>query len=196
MGIFDGWNRFREQGQAPDSRNVRDFGVPARSLFTSSKIFSLRGEIDVMDNDGHVVYRAESKPLSLVNETYLFNAEGRKVATMKQKIFSIHERHFVEMENGTKFQLSNELFHIIKDITNIEEFGWQLQGDIMELNFHLYDQNGKIIANFDQKSLSLHDKYCADIYQVEYEEIVVAILITLIHMIKHREAERAAASSY
>ena len=196
MGIFDGWNRFREQGQAPDSRNVKDFGVPTRSLFTSSKVFSLREKIDVTDNDGNVVYRAESKPLSLVNETYIFDAEGRMVATMKQKFFTIHERHFIEMEDGTKFQLSNELFHIIKDVTNIEEFGWKLQGDIMELNFHLYDQYGRIIANFDQKSLSLHNKYCADIYQVEHEEIVVAILITLIHMIRNREAERAAASSY
>ena len=34
---------------------------------------------------------------------------------------------------------------------------------------------------------SLHDKYCIDIYRPECEHIVVAILITLQHMIADRQ---------
>ena len=36
--------------------------------------------------------------------------------------------------------------------------------------------------------MSVHDKYCIDIYRKEYEEIVVAILVTLQHMIRDRSA--------
>jgi len=36
------------------------------------------------------------------------------------------------MADGTHFELSNELFHIIKDITNIQGLGWQLKGNILE----------------------------------------------------------------
>ena len=42
---------------------------------------------------------------------------------------------------------------------------------------------------------SLHDKYCIDIYKPEHEDKVVAILITLQHMIKDREAASASSSS-
>ena len=46
-----------------------------------------------------------------------------------------------------------------------------------------------------QKFLSLHDKYCVDIYQPEHEQAVVAILVTLQHMIKDREARSSFSSS-
>jgi hypothetical protein len=42
---------------------------------------------------------------------------------------------------------------------------------------------------------SLHDKYCIDIYRPEAEEIVVAILVTLQHMIKDRASSASFSSS-
>ena len=99
------------------------------------------------------------------------------------------------MADGESFELSNELFHLFKDITNIEGLGWQLRGNILGLNFELYDGSGNIIAVIGQKMLSLHDKYCVDIYRPEYEKTVVAILITLQHMIRDRENASSASSS-
>ena len=99
------------------------------------------------------------------------------------------------MADGTEFQLSNELFHLIKDITNIEGLGWQLRGNVLGLNFELYDGNDEIIAVISQKMLSIHDKYCVDIYKREHEQIVVAILVTLQHMIKDRAALNSSSSS-
>ena len=99
------------------------------------------------------------------------------------------------MSDGQRFELTNELFHLIKDITNIEGLGWQLQGNILGLNFELYDRAGNVIAAIGRKMLSIHDKYCVDIYQPELEKQVVAILITLQHMIRDRENTAAASSS-
>ena len=99
------------------------------------------------------------------------------------------------MADGTAFELSNEHFHLIRDITNIEGLGWQLRGNVLGLNFELYDAEGEIIAVIAQKLFSLHDKYCVDIYQPKKEKTVVAILITLQHMIRDREAASSAPSS-
>ena len=99
------------------------------------------------------------------------------------------------MADGLQFELSNELFHLIKDITNIEGLGWQLRGNILGLNFELYDRFGQIIAIIGQKFFSLHDKYCVDIYRPEYEKIVIAILVTLQHMISDRQAATSSGSS-
>ena len=195
MGVFSKFNRFHEAGEQANVNNVEQFGEPAKSLYTSSKVFSLHHRIEVVNDREEVVYRAESKAISLHDRTEIFDAAGNPVAKMWKKVLTLHERHFIEMADGTNFQLSNELWHLIKDVTNVEELGWQLRGNIMALNFQLYDADESVIAVIGQKMFSLHDKYCIDIYKPEHEQKVVAILITLQHMIRDRENAAAASSS-
>ena len=195
MGITGKVNRFREAGKQANVNNVDRFGEPAKSLFTTSKVFTLHHHIDITDGSENVVYQANTKFPSLHDKTDITDAQGNQVAHIEKKLFTLHERHFVTMADGKKFEVSNELFHIIKDITNLEGLGWQLRGNILGLNFELYDENGGVIAVIAQKLISIHDKYCIDIYQPVYEKEVVAILITLQHIIKDRENAQAASSS-
>ena len=195
MGVFSKHHRFREAGEEANVNNVARFGQPHHSLFTSSKVFTLHHHIDITDENENVVYHASTKFPSLHDKTDIVDALGRPVAHIERKFFSLHERHYVTMADGLSFELSNELFHLIKDITNIEGLGWQLQGNILGLNFELYDGAGNIIAVIGQKMFSIHDKYCVDIYMPEHEKIVVAILITLQHMIRDRESSSSASSS-
>lgn len=195
MGVFSGVHRYREAGEQANVNNVERFGEPARSLFTSTKLLTLRHEISVTDDRENVVYRAQSKAVSLRDKTDVFTAADEPVAHIEKKLFSFHERHFITMADGTQFELSNELFHLIKDVTNIVGLDWQLRGNILGLNFELYDEQKRIVAVISQKMLSLHDKYCIDIYQPEHEKIVVAILITLQHMIRDRANASAASSA-
>ena len=195
MDVFSKYHRFREAGEQANVNNVERFGEPKRSLFTTSKIFTVHHHIDITDGDENVVYQANSKFWTLHDRTYITDAQGNQVAYVWRKFFSLHERHFVEMADGTNFQISNELWHIVKDVTNIEGLGWQLRGNIAGLNFELYDDEGGIIATISQKIISLHDKYCIDIYQPEHEKTCVTILITLQHMMKDRAAAAAASSS-
>lgn len=195
MGVFSKYLRFREAGEQANVNNVERFGEPVRSLFTTSKVISLHKHTDITDEHEQVVYHAQTKFPSLHDKTDVLDASGNRVAHIERKLLTLHERHFVTMENGTSFQISNELFHIVRDITNIEGLGWQLRGNIAALNFELYDERDQVIAVISQKFLSLHDKYCVDIYQPEHEQEVVAILVTLQHMIKDREARSSSFSS-
>lgn len=196
MGVFSQIHRFREAGEAANVNNVERFGQPVRSLFTSSKVISLHHRIEITDERENVVYRAETKFPSLHDKTEIYDATGNHVAHMERKLLTLHQRHYITMDSGIAFELSTELFHLIKDITNIEGLGWQLQGNVLGLNFELYDGAGQIIAVIAQKMLSLHDKYCMDIYRPEYEPIVVAILITLQHMMRDRENSSSSSSSF
>ena len=195
MGVFSKYLRFREAGEQANVNNVERFGEPVRSLFTTSKVISLHRHTDITDEHEQVVYHAQTKFPSLHDKTDVLDASGNRVAHIERKLLTLHERHFVTMENGTSFQISNELFHIVRDITNVEGLGWQLRGNIAALNFELYDERDQVIAVISQKFLSLHDKYCVDIYQPEHEQAVVAILVTLQHMIKDREARSSFSSS-
>ena len=187
MGTFSKLNRYHGAGEGTNVNNAEKFGEPVKSLFTTGKIFTLHRHIDITDANENIVYHADTKFPSLHDKTTITDASGNQVAFIEKKIFTLHERRFISMVNGVDFELSNELFHIVKDITNIEGLGWQLRGNILGLNFELYDGLDSIIAVISQKMVSLHDKYCIDIYRQEYEKEVVAILIALQHMIRDRE---------
>jgi len=195
MGVTSKYHRFREAGERANVNNVAMYGEPARSLFTTSKVFTLHKHTDITDDQGNVVYHSSTKFPSLHDKTDITDQSGKQIAHIERKFFTLHERHFITMGDGKSFQLSNELWHIVKDVSNIEGLGWVLTGNIAGLNFQLHDEHGQIIAIISQKMISIHDKYCVDIYQPEQEHIVIAILVTLQHMIKDREATSAATSS-
>ena len=194
MGIFSDIFRFREAGEPVNINNLEEFGEPEYSLFTSTKVFSLHHRIEITDEQGFVRYNVETKFPSLHDKTYITDAQGDDVAYIHRKLFTLHERHFIDMADGLSFEMATEWWHIIKDIMNIEGLAWQLRGNILGLNFQLYDQNGEIAALISQKAISLHDKYCIDIYQPDYEKVVVAILITLQHMMSDRQINNALSS--
>ena len=196
MGVFSKVHRFREAGEAANVNNVARFGEPANSLFTSTKVFTLHHHIDITDAQEHVVYEANSKVFSIHDKTDISDAQGNHVAHIERKFFTLHQRHFITMADGERFEISTELLHLVKDINNIEGLGWQLQGNVLALNFELYDRDGSIIAVIGQKVVSLHDKYCVDIYKPEHEQKVVAILVTLQHMIRDRENASSSSSSF
>ena len=175
MGVFSKIHRFREAGQDANVNNVEKFGVPSLSLFTTTKVFTLHHHIDIVDNEEKIVYESNSKMISLHDKTDITRADGQHIAHIERKLLTLHERHYITMNDGTKFELSNEIFHIIKDITNIEGLGWQLRGNVLGLNFELYDSNSEVIAVISQKMISLHDKWCVDIYKKEHTDIIVAI---------------------
>lgn len=195
MGVLSKYHRFREAGEQANVNNTEKFGEPERSLFTTTKVFTLHHHIDITDDRENIVYQSDTKFPSLHDKTEITDADGKPVAHMERKLFTLHERHYVTMADGTRFELSNELFHIVRDITNIEGLGWQLRGNIAGLNFELYDEHGEVAAVIGQKMFSLHDKYCIDIYQPEHEKKIVAILVTLQHMMKDRNAAAASYSS-
>ena len=195
MGTFSKIHRFHEAGQKANVINTETFGEPVKSLYTKREFFSVHKHIDVYDDDQNILYRAGSKFPSILDKTDIWDAQERHVAHMERKLFSFHQRHFVDMEDGLSFELSNELFHLIEDVINIDGLGWRITGNILALNFVIYDRSEKIVALVGQKLISWHDKYCIDIYQPEHEKTIVAIVITLEHMIRDRENSASSSAS-
>ena len=159
MGVFSKYHRFREAGESANVNNVERFGEPVRSLFTSSKVLSLHKDTDSTDESGNVLYHSASKFFSLHDKTDITDSAGNPVAHIERKFLSLHERHFITMADGKYFELSNELWHLVKDVSNIEGLGWVLQGNIAGLNFQLYDRSGRGIAVCRQMRDPAHDKY-------------------------------------
>ena len=186
MSILSRLQGFHAAGEGPNGVNTEKYGVPARSIYTALVPGDLHQKIEVKDEQGQTLYWTKSSVFALKGKTDVFDASGTQVAHLEKKPVSLHEKHFITMANGQKFTLSNELLHVIKDITNIEGLDWKIKGNIIGLNFTLFDQNDEPVAAIGQKMVSMHDRYSIDLYQPQYEKIVVAIVIQLQKMLTAR----------
>ena len=186
MGIFSKLNGFHAAGEGPNEKNLEKYGEPARSLYTEVDLRDVHQKIEVKDEQGKTLYWTKSSIIAIRGKTDLFDAGGAQVAHLEKKPISLHEEHYITMADGQKITLSNELFHVFKDITNIRGLDWKLQGNVLGLNFVLFDQNSEPVAAIGQKALSLHNRYSIDLYQPQYEKLAVAIVISLQKMLAAR----------
>lgn len=190
MSILSRIQGFHAADESPNEVNTEKYGVPARSIYTVLDPGDLHQKIEVKDEQGQTLYWTKSSVFTLKGKTDIFDASGAQVAYLEKKPISLHEKHFITMANGQKFTLSNELLHIIKDITNIEGLDWKIKGNILGLNFMLFDQNNEPVAAIGQKLASVHDRYSIDLYQPRYEKIVVAIVVQLQKMLTARRESK------
>lgn len=190
MGLF---SKLLELGEAVNDMaddfgrsTVEDYGEPAYTLYTALNLGDLHRRIDITDEQGNVLYYTKSSIFQLKGKAEIMNAEGAVIANLEKKPISLHEIHYITMADGTKITLSNELFHVVDDVTNIEELGWQIRGNVIGLTFNIIDRNEQPVATVGKKMLSIHDKYSIGIYQPQYEDVIVAIVIQLEKMIEAR----------
>lgn len=186
--------RYTEAGEEMNEFNFEKYGKPLHTLYSSSKVMTIHKKMSIINEKDEVIYSSDSKVWTMHDRTFVYNSSKQKICTIRRKFFSLHERHFLDFEDGTSLQVSNEIWHIYKDITNIPELGWKIEGNIFNLNFALLDANSKPIAVVSHKLISIHDKYSIAIYQSEQEEKVVSLLVCLQHMLIDRAAVAASAS--
>ena len=165
MGLFDMLKGFHESGEGPNNRDLDDYGTPAYSLYTARELSDMHFRIDVTNEQGEVLYYTKSNLIAIKGKTDIIDADDNLVAHLEKRPISIHETRFITMADGRSFTLSNELFHVIKDVTNIEGLDWQIRGNVLGLHFALLDGNEEPVAVIGQKMISLHEKFSVDIYQ-------------------------------
>lgn len=190
MGVQSKRLRYREEGEQANVHNVESFGEPARSLFLSTDVIKIGMKTDITDGDGNVVYHCERKAVSIHDKTDIVDATGKPVAHIERVIPSLGDHYLVTLVDGTSFEIASEHMHVVNRIYDISKLGWQMRGKLATWNFQIYDKENQVIAVISEKVVSIHDKYCIDIYRTEHESAVIAVLVTLQHAIRGRK-ERA-----
>ena len=172
MGILSDIQKYHGADERPSERGGQVFGAPARTIFTELDPGDVHQKITVKDEQGQPLYWTRSSVFTLRGKTDVFDAGGAQVAHLEKKPISLHEEHYITLTDGRKLTLSNEL--------------WKLQGNVLGLNFTLFDQNGEPIALIGQKALSLHNRCSIDLYQPQYQELTAVIVIALQKMLAAR----------
>ena len=183
-------NDLNDMAEGVSRMTIEDYGEPVYSLFTALELGERHSRIDITDRDGNLKYYTKSSIIAIKGKTEIMDAAGSVIANLEKRPISLHEKHFITMADGRCITLSNEILHVVKDITNIEGLGWQLRGNIIGLTFNLLDQNGQPVATVVKDAISIHNTYRIDMYQPDQEQVVVAIVIQLEKMIEDREENR------
>ena len=197
--VEDAVNEVNKAAGDLSKTTLTDYGEPAYSLYTALKLTDPHRKISITDEQGNVKYYTKSSFVTIKGKTEVMDADGEIIANLEKKVVSLHEVRFITMADGRKITLSNELMHVVKDVTNIKELGWQLQGNLIGLTFNLIDEKGSPVATVGKKAISVRDKYCIDIYQPAQEQVVVAIVVQLEKMLEDRaenESEGGASFSF
>ncbi len=162
-----------------------------KTLYMKQAIMTLHKKIEVRDQDDNLAYEVSTDFFSLHDKTHIQNAQGEVIADLSRKLFSIHAKYFVDMKDGTSFELSTELWHLIKDIIDIKSLGWTIKGNFMEHDYELYDGGGNVLASTHRKWISLHEAYEIQIFDESQIDAIVTVFIVLEHILFTREQERA-----
>lgn len=198
MGLLSKLQELAEQvNEAADSvgkSSVTDYGEPFYTLYTARDLGDIHWRINVTDETGEIKYYTQSSFIQIKGETDIMDARDNVIAHLEKKPISLHEIHYITMADGRNFTLSNELFHVVEDITNIEGLDWQIRGNVLGLAFNLIDEKGEPAATISKKMVSLHSKYSIAVYQPEYEDVIVAIVIQLEKMIEARQENDSSVS--
>ena len=161
-------------------------------LYVNEKLFSLHNKFYVKDESDNDVYEISSKVISIGDKTTITDMQGNQVAYIEQEIlhFMPHYNVFIGGQLTFKINKKFKLFKNDYELTN----GYRIEGNLLALDFTIYDENNVEVGRITRKFISIGDKYEIDILDEKKLNIVLAIIVAITNDI-NRSQQSAAASS-
>ncbi|XOV77968.1 MAG: hypothetical protein ACFHVJ_13565 [Aestuariibacter sp.] len=150
------------------------------NLVISNKLLSLRGRMEITDENGILLYDAVGE-LALFSPTWRITKGQEQVASVKRKTFSFAPTYFVKSKLGDfvikrkVFSLSRR-YHILGGPFN----GAVISGNLLDLKFNI-NHGTQTLARASGNVLSLRDRHNIEVTstQPEAELMTVIAMVTL-----------------
>lgn len=148
-----------------------------KTLYIRQKLISAKGQFTVTDEDDQVKYMINGSLLSIPKRYTITNDEGFEVAEVSKRIFPILPVFDVDFNGKDNIKIKKH-FKIGRQKLSIEGAGITVSGDLLDFDFVVL-KDGEIIANIQNKILSLADTYELVILEEQYEEVIIALVIAI-----------------
>ena len=141
-------------------------------LFVKGRIFSFTRKKFIQDMEGNLKFIVRNKFWRLFQrKAFVENTNGEIIATIRRKIFSLHDHYYVYSNLG--------------DL--------QIRGNILAFDYHI-TLDGKEIGHISRR-ISLRDSYVLSIDDA-YDYVTFVALVIAIDNITDRRRQDASSSSY
>lgn len=140
-------------------------------LRVQGKFWTFTRKKFVQDLQGNLIYTVRNKFWTFfVKKAMVYDKDGNRVAFLKRKFFSLHDRFFIESKLG-----------------QIE-----IKGNILGFDYHIYLE-GKEIGHVARK-ISLRDSFVLDIQDDQELPFFVALVIAIDNITDQRRDESSSSS--
>ncbi|MEM2134181.1 MAG: LURP-one-related family protein [Candidatus Jordarchaeaceae archaeon] len=137
-----------------------------------SKFLSFRGKIEFIDNQGQKVGSIEGK-LSARPTFKIVDQNQKHIATIKEKMLTIHDDWWVENPEGERIL--------------------SVKGDIWGLEYKIEDKSGLVVAEVSKKFWSIRDHFGVKI-KYDFNPFLILSIVVAIGYQKQRQQSAAAAT--
>ena len=138
-----------------------------------NKILSLMGKIEFFDNQGKMVGYIEGK-LAARPTFKVIDQNERYLATIKQKILTVHQDWWVEDPKGEKMLT--------------------VLGNILGLEYNILNNSGLVVAEISRKLWSIREYYGVKI-NYDFDPFLILSIVAAISMELQRQTESSGAHS-
>lgn len=139
----------------------------------------------VTDQEERVAYLVTGSFASFPKTFEIKDPIGQSLVHIEKKMWSLRPTYEVSLANGQHFSVRRS-FSWLTDHFVLEDFPVELQGDLLGMNFELYDQ-GQLVARITKEWFRLTSTYCLDIYQEKHAPLALALTIIVDHVKASRQ---------
>ena len=156
-----------------------------RALLINQKLFTWRDRFQVYDNAQNVKYSVEGEFTSIKHHLHIYNAAGKEIAFVKEKLLSLRpsailEEHPVNFEleiGGRKIGQLRSKWSIGKRKYALDN-GWEITGNVIGWKYRITFR-GKTIATICMKPLYWGDTYLITFPEDENELLILLIVLAI-----------------
>lgn len=146
-------------------------------LYVNEKIISLHNKFYIKDKNDVDVYEISSKFFSFGDKTTISDMQGNEIAYIEQELLHITPNYNVYIDGEFVFKIKKK-FQLTKNDYSLSN-GYSVDGNILSLDFEVYDDNNKLIGSIKRKIISIGDRYEITIDDVSKKEIILAIIVAI-----------------
>ncbi len=146
-------------------------------LYVNEKLISIHDKFYIKDEKDSDVYEIVSKIISIGDKTTISDMQGNQIAYIEQEVLHITPHYNVYINDEFVFTIKKKLQFIRNDY--ILSNGYSVDGDILNLDFVIYDDNNNKIGSIKRKLISIGDKYEITIEDDSKKETILAIIVAI-----------------
>lgn len=126
-------------------------------LLFKQRVFSWFDSYDIYDESGNILFVVKGQ-LSWGHKLNIYNSLGEQVGTIKEEVLTFLPRFALYEQDRYIGQIKKE-FSFFKPKFALDFNGWEVNGNWMEWDYTVYDQNGSSIMEANKKIFQWADTY-------------------------------------
>ena len=152
------------------------------------KFLSWGDDFTIKDAEGADRYFVDGKAFSIGDKASFQDMQGNELARIEQKVLSFKKTYYIKRDGRNVATVKKKLFTMFRDAFDIEDEAagdLDAQGDFLDHEYR-FTRDGRTIATVSKKFFSWTDTYGIDVAEGE-DDVLILACAAVIDMCCHDE---------